>query len=380
MAVRTIACLPAVTGAWRHAGRRPAAVHLRDLPRGQRGAGAARPDPARHAHAQHEPARPHPARRRAAARRSRRSSSTTPTRPRWRPSRSRCAQGLRREDLFTVVHELFQTDTVDFADIVLPATTTLEHYDIHKAYGHLYVSAEPARHRAAGREQCRTPRSSACWPRAWGSTIPACSESDEEMARAGAATGATRTWRASTSSGWSARLACACSVPDPFAPFAEGGFPTPRASASSTPRRWPRRGWIRCPRYVPPRESVLTAPGAGAALSAGLHLAAGAPLPELDLLRPAGLRAARERADPHPASRRRGGARASRDGQPVRTFNDRGSFLATRAGLRRGAAGRGGGPLDLVGEDVPGRPQRERGDQPGAHRPGRRRDLLRRAG
>src|SRR5207244_12967268 len=54
-------------------------------------------------------------------------------------------QGLCREDLFTVVHEQFPTDTVDYADIVLPATTQLEHFDIHGSYGHLYVQTnEPA--------------------------------------------------------------------------------------------------------------------------------------------------------------------------------------------------------------------------------------------
>ncbi len=56
------------------------------------------------------------------------------------PEQDAVRRGLAREDLFVVVHEQFQTDTADFADILLPATTTLEHYDIHKAYGHLYVS------------------------------------------------------------------------------------------------------------------------------------------------------------------------------------------------------------------------------------------------
>ena len=61
------------------------------------------------------------------------------------PDQSRCLKGLRREDLFTVVHEQFQTDTADYADIVLPATTQLEHFDIHGSYGHLYVQTnEPA--------------------------------------------------------------------------------------------------------------------------------------------------------------------------------------------------------------------------------------------
>jgi anaerobic selenocysteine-containing dehydrogenase len=48
--------------------------------------------------------------------------------------------GLAREDLFTVVLEHFQTDTADYADWVLPATTQLEHWDVHTSYGHLYVT------------------------------------------------------------------------------------------------------------------------------------------------------------------------------------------------------------------------------------------------
>jgi anaerobic selenocysteine-containing dehydrogenase len=51
------------------------------------------------------------------------------------PNAGRIVEGLRREDLFTVVHELFLTDTADYADIVLPATSQLEHTDLHKAYG-----------------------------------------------------------------------------------------------------------------------------------------------------------------------------------------------------------------------------------------------------
>ena len=56
------------------------------------------------------------------------------------PNAGRIVEGLRREDLFTVVHELFMTDTADYADIVLPATSQLEQTDLNKAYGHTYLT------------------------------------------------------------------------------------------------------------------------------------------------------------------------------------------------------------------------------------------------
>ena len=55
------------------------------------------------------------------------------------PEQAKVLAGLRRTDLFTVVHDQFLTDTADYADIVLPATTFLEHADVQGAYGHYYV-------------------------------------------------------------------------------------------------------------------------------------------------------------------------------------------------------------------------------------------------
>ena len=81
----------------------------------------------------------------------RRSSSTTRNPAAVAPDRNAVLRGLAREDLFTVVLEHFQTDTADWADIVLPATTQLEHWDIHLSYGHHYVDAESSVDRAARR-------------------------------------------------------------------------------------------------------------------------------------------------------------------------------------------------------------------------------------
>ena len=55
------------------------------------------------------------------------------------PNHNEVIRGLRRPDLFTVVHEQFLTDTTDYADIVLPATTFFEHKDLQTAYGHYFL-------------------------------------------------------------------------------------------------------------------------------------------------------------------------------------------------------------------------------------------------
>jgi anaerobic selenocysteine-containing dehydrogenase len=61
------------------------------------------------------------------------------------PDQNRVLKGFRREDLFTVVLEQFQTDTADHADILLPSTTFLEHTDLYLAYGHFHLQlARPA--------------------------------------------------------------------------------------------------------------------------------------------------------------------------------------------------------------------------------------------
>jgi anaerobic selenocysteine-containing dehydrogenase len=70
------------------------------------------------------------------------------------PDRNAVIRGLQRPDLFTVVHEQFFTDTVDHADIVLPATTFFEHKDLQGAYGHYYLQMSNAATEPLG--ECRS--------------------------------------------------------------------------------------------------------------------------------------------------------------------------------------------------------------------------------
>ncbi|HYF16895.1 MAG TPA: molybdopterin-dependent oxidoreductase, partial [Ramlibacter sp.] len=141
-ATRAIACLPALTGAWRHragglllsssgwfpvdraalqrpdllAGRRPRTINMSTI-----GDDLLRPAGERFG-PQVEAVVVYNSNPLAVA-----------------PESAKVAAGFAREDLFTVVLEQFQTDTADHADILLPATTQLEHWDLHTAYGHTDV-------------------------------------------------------------------------------------------------------------------------------------------------------------------------------------------------------------------------------------------------
>ena len=151
------------------------------------------------------------------------------------PDQARVREGLSREDLFTVVIEQFPTDTVDYADIVLPATMQTEHLDVNDGYGHMYVSPQPAGGRPRRRVPVRRPRPSAGSRGRWGWTSRSLYEDDETLARTllGDAD-FERLWR----DGWT-RL----DYPTPFVPFTDG-FPTPSGKleffSGARPRRRPR--------------------------------------------------------------------------------------------------------------------------------------------
>ena len=78
-------------------------------------------------------------------RRSRRYSSTTATRVATAPEQNKIRAGLEREDLFTVVHEQVLTDTARYADVMLPATTFLEHTELRRSYGSMIAAARAGR-------------------------------------------------------------------------------------------------------------------------------------------------------------------------------------------------------------------------------------------
>ncbi len=182
------------------------------------------------------------------------------------PQSREVAAGFAREDLFTVVLEHFQTDTADYADWLLPATTQLEHVDVVKPYGHLYVMANNAAIDPVG-EALPNTEIFRRLARAMGFTESCFAESDEEIAaQAFRTTGPTANydWQVAKRDGWQ-RI----DVPAHYAPFADGGFPTPSGKCEFFSQQLADMGLDPLPGYVPPREG----PTSNLALAARYPLA-----------------------------------------------------------------------------------------------------------
>ena len=145
------------------------------------------------------------------------------------PNAGLIVQGLQRDDLFTVVHEQFMTDTARYADIVLPATSQLEHADLHKAYGHrnLQFNQPSIAPLGEARSNWDVMRALAG---AMGYAEPWLHESAEDALRG--VIDATRARNPRLAGVTLERLQAEGTVPLSFAehervPFADGHFPTP---------------------------------------------------------------------------------------------------------------------------------------------------------
>jgi anaerobic selenocysteine-containing dehydrogenase len=320
MAVRTIVCLPALTGDWRHAGggallstskAYPFDNHYLErpdlIPRGTRTINMTSLAAALHGELPGPPVKAlfvynsNPA---AIA-----------------PDQSRVLSGLRREDLFTVVHELFQTDTADYADIVLPATSQLEHFDIHNSYGHLYVQSNNAAIAPLGESKPNTDvfRLLAA---EMGFEPELFAETDEEMAAKSMGDSFGDITFADTKAG-PVRL----NLPPNWAPFAEGKFPTPSGKCEIYSEREKRAGRDPLPHYIPPHEDPQTRPDLAEKYPLQMVCPPAASFlnssfVNIDVLRKS---AVEPTLEIHPTD---AASRSISDGAMVSVFNDRGRFRA----------------------------------------------------
>lgn len=223
------------------------------------------------------------------------------------PESPKVVRGFQREDLFTVVLEHFMTDTADLADYVLPATTQLEHLDVHTSYGHTDVLINHPAIAPLGEAKPNTQifRELAA---AMGLTDPCFSETDEQLVEQ--AFTADIDMAVLREQGW---------VPLPIAeaPFANGGFRTPNGRAQAAGAD-----------YVPNYESALTAPE----LAARYPLAMISP-PARNFLNSSfvNVKSLRD-IEREPIIEMHADDAAARrlvDGARVAAFNDRGRYVAT---------------------------------------------------
>jgi anaerobic selenocysteine-containing dehydrogenase len=161
------------------------------------------------------------------------------------PESGEVVKGFAREDLFTVVLEHFQTDTADYADYILPATTQLEHWDVHLSYGHTDVLLNRPAIAPLGLAKPNTQifRELAAH---MGFTDPCFADSDETLCRT--AFGATVDFEVLLRDGFA-------TLPLPDAPFAQGRFLTPSGKCEFFSQRLADAGQDGWPDFVPNHES-----------------------------------------------------------------------------------------------------------------------------
>jgi anaerobic selenocysteine-containing dehydrogenase len=245
------------------------------------------------------------------------------------PRSSLVREGLARDDLFTVVSEQFPTDTVRYADVVFPATTQVEHVDVVPAWGHLYVGWNEPAIAPVGEAVPNTE----LWRRlatALGFDEPELFDSDDELiAQAMAGFDLDELRRQGF-----ARLP----VSDDLRPWTDGGVPTPSGRIELMSSGLAARGHDALPEYRVPAE------GWGSAMSQRFPLALLTPKTQVRFLNSSysplpghGDREGQPTVELHAADAE---VRQIADGDWVRVFNDRGS-LELVARVRASGEGRG---------------------------------------
>jgi anaerobic selenocysteine-containing dehydrogenase len=231
------------------------------------------------------------------------------------PDSTRVVRGFEREDLFTVVLEHFQTDTADYADILLPATTQLEHLDVVAPYGHYYLMANNPAIAPLGEAKPNT-EIFRLLAKTMGFTDPCFADSDSTLAAAAVAND--WDWDAVLAQGWK-RIG----PPKEVARFAEGGFDTPSGKVEFLSERAITMGLDALPDYVAPLEDTR------GELARRYPLAMISP-PARHFLNSSFVNVESLRAvegepwlDIHPTDAAR---RGIEEGSYVRVFNDRGSL------------------------------------------------------
>jgi anaerobic selenocysteine-containing dehydrogenase len=171
------------------------------------------------------------------------------------PHQSKVLEGLRREELFTVVHEQVLNDTTDYADLVLPATTFLEHTDLYISYGHFYIQMARPVIKPLGEAKSNL-EVFGLLAKEMGFQEACFLDSEEDIIRQALEVehsfmdGITLQ---ELSSGPPLRL----NLPKPFLPF-EKGFPTPSGKAEFYSEALAREGFPPVATHIPTREGLET--------------------------------------------------------------------------------------------------------------------------
>ncbi len=245
------------------------------------------------------------------------------------PESAKVVKGFAREDLFTVVLEHFMTDTADFADYVLPATTQLEHWDIHNSYGHTDMVLNRPAIAPVGEAKTNTQIFRELAER-MGMHDPVLQEDDESLCRL--ALQHPRNLQSAQPVTWEALLQHGFAHwPVADAPFAQGGFPTASGKCEFFSERLAAQGLDGLPDFIPNYESpspqdryplaMISPPARNFLNSSFVNVKSLRDIEGEQLL------------EIHPND---AASRHVKDGAMVRVFNDRGSYhckakVSTRA-------------------------------------------------